>query len=119
MRIKEFTMKSGDYFRLCIEDAKEEWWDVVVRTGKFADKDEMFKSGYSGSIEIEGYFDGKEITEVTATYFFDSYEDIELDITQAEIARITDYVKEYWNSLPDNAEHCLGDAEWHEMAYAN
>lgn len=117
MRIKEFTMKSGDYFRLCIEDAKEEWWDAVVRAGQFDSREEMFKSGYSGMIEIEGYFDGKRITEVTATYYFDNYEDIEADITEAELGMIEDFVREHWNRLPDNEEHCLGDAEWHEMAY--
>lgn len=117
MQIKEFTMKSGDYFRLHIEDVNPKWWDAVVSSRGFESKEEMFQSGYSGMLEIEGYFDGKNMTEVVATYFFDSYEDIEVDILPSELTLIEAFIQEHWNSMPDNEEHCLGDAEWHEMAY--
>lgn len=119
MKLDKVSMKSGNYFRVLIENAREEWWDAVARAAGFESKEELFAAGYVGSIEVAGYFDGTEITEVTATYFFDSYQDIEVNITSSELEMIEHFVKEQWDSLPDNKEYCLGDGEWQEMAYGN
>ena len=117
MRIKELTMKNGDYFRLRIEDANEEWWDAVVRAGEFESKAEMFDTGYSGMIEIEGYFENDTTDEVTVVYFFDKYEQVDIALSKQELESIEAFVKSHWNSLPDNAELLLGDEEWYEKAY--
>ena len=119
MKLDKVSMKSGNYFRVLIENAREEWWDAVVRAGGFTDKEELFATGYRGNIEIAGYYDGTEITGVSATYYFDYYEDIQVDITQEELAMVENFVKEQWDGLPDNEEYCLGDSEWQEMAYGS
>lgn len=118
MNIKEFTMKSGSYFRVSVENPEPSWWAKVADAGGFANREEMCDAGYDGETEIEGYLIGEQLDGAAAVYFFDRYEKIGIDLTTAEKREIADFALTHWEQVPDNAELGLGDVEWYERAYA-
>ena len=117
MTIDKITMKDGTYFRLGVDNVNAEWWQKIANIGEFESKTAMFKAGYKGLPEIEGYFQNNIVTEVKLVYYFDEYDEIPVELAESDVATIQEFVIRHWDEVSDNHELQLGDAEWCEQAY--
>lgn len=117
------SMKSGNYYRVMVkatEEMNKAWLDIINEDEelKYSFEEAMRESIYTSNkegylvMEIEVYLEGNEYSVV---YYFDSYEELDIELTDEELSQCIDFINEWKDRLPDNDDYLVADCEWYEL----
>ena len=119
------SMKAGNFYRMQVkatEEMNKAWLDILNEdcdedekyTFEEAMKDSVYTSNDKGYLVMEIEIDIKRNT-YSVVYYFDDYEDLDIEITEEEFNQCVDFINEWKDRLPDNEGFAYGDCEWYDM----
>lgn len=117
------SMKAGDYYRVQVkatEEMNKAWLDIINEDEelKYSFEEAMRESIYTSNkegylvMEIEVYL---EENEYSVVYYFDSYEELDVELTEEELLQCVNFINEWKDRLPDNDNYLVADCEWYKL----
>lgn len=126
LEILGISMKAGNYYRVMVkatEEMNKAWLDFLNEDcdedeiyGSFEEamEDSCFTSNDKGYLVMEIEIDLDDQTS-NVVYYFDDYEDLDIELTVDEFNQCLAFVNEWKDKLPDNDVLALGDSEWYNL----
>lgn len=126
LEILGISMKAGNTYRVMVkatEEMNKAWLDILnedcYENGKYSSfedaiEDSCYASNDKGYLVIEIEIDIKRNTHAVV-YYFDDYEDLDIELTIDEFNQCVDFINEWKDRLPDNEDLMLGDSEWYDL----
>jgi hypothetical protein len=123
LKVFGISMRYGNVYRVMVKgtEAMNKKWlefinkdcDNVPMTFEEALKNSCYCSNKDDYLimEIEINLDDNSYQVM---YYFNDYEYLDVEVSSDELQKCIDFINEWKNVIPDNAELMLGDAEWYE-----